>query len=105
MGRGGQRPQIMQTAKQVRRLHHDTGGIFVDQGTKILHHIRVSGAGIDLERNELGHRRGGLGIMGMQAATQQRLIPLGHPMGHQDRFGTGRSAVVHGCIGYFHAGQ
>ena len=104
MSRLGDGPQVADQAEHIRRLHHHTGGILVDQSDDVLglaRRDRDAGDGAEQARHRL-HR---LGIMGMQAARQDRLAAFGDALGHQHRFGGGGGTVIERGVGHLHAGQ
>jgi hypothetical protein len=104
MGRFGDGAQVADQAEHVRALHHDAGGLVVDQGNYVFGATRRNRRALN-RAEQAGYGFHDFRIMGMQPARQDRLAALGDTLGHQHSFGGGGRTVIERGIGHFHAGQ
>ena len=94
-GMGG---QVLDVSKMVGILHHQACGSLVDVG-------RGCGNGRGLDVLALAVGLDYLPVGGRQGIGQRHFIAPGHPAGHESGFGQAGGAVVHACVGDFHAIQ
>ena len=104
MHRIGNRLQIADEAKHVRALHDDAGGFVIDQLDEILFAARQHRRARDFA-GEIGDGFHRFRIMRVQAAGENGLAPLRHPLRHQHGFGGGSGAVVQRRVCHFHSGE
>ena len=104
MGGFGDRAQIADQAEHIRALHHDAGGLVIDQRDNVFGAARRDRRARDVA-GQIGHGFHGLGIMRMQAAATGPPCRAGDALGHQHRFGGGGRAVIHRGVGHLHAGE
>ncbi len=105
IGLGG---KIFDHAEKVGISGHHGGGVlpqFSLQGRKIGAALGVIGDFHQFHIEIAAIGRHGFPVFGMQGGGEQNLLAAGGPRRHQDRFGAGRGAIVHGGIGHVHPGQ
>ena len=95
----------LQMAEEIRVLHHHAGGLGIDQAREIFLAGRIRLADHELELEESGMGLADFAVVGMQIAGDDGAVPAGDAVGHHDRLGGRRGAVIHGGVGDLHAGD
>ena len=96
--------EVADQAEDIRRLHHHTGCLIIDQCGDIFGTAGRYGAA-DHGADQAGNGFHCLGIMGVQPAREDRLAALGDALSHQHRFRCRGGTVIKRGIRHIHARQ